>query len=194
MKKALVIIPLIALLLFGLAFSFSGIAARRAQSEHVWLMETLLPGGKDFVRVTDIGEDDIIRSVHKCDEGYVIETATWGYVDEIVMMIGVNMDGKVMGLVALEAHETSGLGSRILTDHKFLSGFLGKGGNFTIGTAGEDAFSGATSEVNTSGEDISVDGISGATVSSKAVARCVSAAVAYVTGSDIDSSATTWGG
>ena len=43
-------------------------------------------------------------------------------------------------------------------------------------------------------ESIQVDGISGATVSSKAVARCVSSAVGFVTGADVASSATTWGG
>ena len=44
------------------------------------------------------------------------------------------------------------------------------------------------------GEAVQVDGISGATVSSKAVARCVSSAVGFVTGADVASSATTWGG
>ena len=64
---------------------------------------------------------------------------------------------------------------------------------FAIGTAGADAFSGATGEEAT-GEEIYVDGITGATVTSKAVARCVNSAIAYVTGADVESSATSWGG
>jgi electron transport complex protein RnfG len=194
MKKTFTIILIIAVTLLAVAFGLDNIARANAQKEHVWLMETLLPGGKDFKLVPYDGEDPMIRSVHQAEAGFVIETATQGYADEIVMFIGVDNDGKVTGLVVYEAHETQGLGSKILTDHVFLSQFLNKNGSFTIGTAGSDAFSGATGEVESTGDEIAVDGITGATVSSKAVARCVNAAVAYVTGADIDSSATTWGG
>ncbi len=194
MKKTFLVIIIIPLLLLAAAFGFDAIGRVRAQEEHIWLMETLLPGGKDFKLVPYDGEDDIIRSVHKSSEGYVIETVTQGYADEIVMLVGVNNDGKVTGLVTLEAHETLGLGSGILTDHKFMSQFLNKTGSFAIGTSDSDAFSGATNDAEPSGDEITIDGIAGATVSSKAVARCVSAAVAYVTGADIGSSATSWGG
>ena len=71
---------------------------------------------------------------------------------------------------------------------------MNKSGSFEIATQGADAFSGATAEASTEGETVSVDGITGATVSSKAVVRCVNSAVAYVTGADAVSSATTWGG
>ena len=39
-----------------------------------------------------------------------------------------------------------------------------------------------------------VDAISGATVTSKAIARSVNSAVGFVTGADTSSSATSWGG
>jgi Na+-translocating ferredoxin:NAD+ oxidoreductase RnfG subunit len=39
-----------------------------------------------------------------------------------------------------------------------------------------------------------VDAITGATVTSKAVVRSVNSAVAFVTGADTDSGATSWGG
>jgi Na+-translocating ferredoxin:NAD+ oxidoreductase RnfG subunit len=66
---------------------------------------------------------------------------------------------------------------------------------FTVATHGADAFSSATGETAAAeGEEIEVDAITGATVTSKAVARSVSSAVAYVTGADVASSATTWGG
>ena len=42
--------------------------------------------------------------------------------------------------------------------------------------------------------DLTKYGITGATVTSKAVVRCVNSAVAYVTGADIESGATSWGG
>ncbi len=195
MKRTFALILLIPLLLFGLTFALDSIAKEVSHKEHVKLMETLLPGGKDFYLVPYTDVNGTIRTVHQCTEGYVIETATQGYADEIVMLVGVDNKGNVTGLVVLKAHETPGLGGWILTDHKFLSGFLNQSGSFTIGSVSEsDAFSGATSDTSSTGNEIAVDGITGATVSSKAVARCVSAAVAYVTGADINSSATEWGG
>ena len=194
MKRTFSVILLTALVLLAAAFGLKGVTRSNTQKEHIWLMETLLPGGTDFQKVPYTEEDGIIRSVHQCAEGYIIETKTAGYADEITMFIGVNNQGKVTGLVTYDAHETLGIGSRILTDHKFLSQFLNKSGSFTVGSSGADAFSGATEQTEGAGEEITVDGISGATVSSKAVARCVSAAVAYVTGVDIESSATSWGG
>ncbi len=193
MKKTFAAILIIPVILLATAFGLQKVTRDQAQKEHVWLMETLLPGGKDFKKLAYDGEEDIIRSVHQAEVGFVIETATHGYADEIVMFVGVDNKGTVTGLVAYEAHETFGLGNRILTDHAFLSQFLNRSGSFAIQTSGADAFSEATNVTDSTGEEITVDGISGATVSSKAVARCVSAAVAYVTGADIGSSATTWG-
>ena len=195
MKRIVIAIALAALILFGASYGLRDIAARNAREEHLWLMQTLLPGSESFTVEAYDGEDANIRSVHKAENGYVIETVTYGYAGEITMLIGVNNDGNVTGLVVREAHETPGLGNEILTDHEFLAQFLNRSGSFTIGTSGADAFSGATGETAAeAGEEITVDGITGATVSSKAVARCVTSAVAYVTGADVVSAATTWGG
>ncbi len=198
MKKTiavfLAVTLVVSLTILGAAFGLKNVTDENAQKKHVELMETLLPNGKDFIKLDYTEEDGVIRSVHKASNGYVIETVTQGYADEIVMFIGVDNKGVVTGLVTYEAHETVGLGSKILTDHKFLSQFLNKSGTFSIGAPSEDAFSSATGTTESTGDEIAVDGISGATVSSKAVARCVNAAVAYVTGADVDSSATSWGG
>lgn len=194
MKKIIITILVVALILSGTSFALQSTASKKAQEEHLWLLQTLLPGSESFVVVHYDGEDANIRSVHKSEKGFVVECVTYGYAGDIRMYVSVNNDGKVQGLVVREAHETYGLGSRILTDHEFLAQFLNQSGSFEIATSGADAFSGATSEAAAEGESISVDGISGATVSSKAVARCVSSAVAYVTGADVATSATTWGG
>jgi len=195
MKRIVIAIVVAALILLGASWGLQGVAAKNAQEEHLWLMQTLLPGSENFTVEPYSGEDANIRSVHKAENGYVIETVTYGYAGEIKTVIGVNNAGKVTGLVVLDAHETLGLGSRILNDHVFLSQFLNEGGSFTVGTSGADAFSGATGESTAdAGEEVTVDGITGATVSSKAVARCVTSTVAYVTGADAVSSATSWGG
>ena len=194
MKRMIVAIALVAAILFGASFALQGVAAKKAQEEHLWLMQTLLPGSTSFVVEPYSGEDATIRSVHKADNGFVVETVTYGYADEITMHIGVNLEGKVTGLVVYEAHETLGLGSKALTDHVFLSQFLNSSGSFAVATSGADAFSGATGTAEAEGDTVDVDGITGATVTSKAVVRCVNSAVAYVTGADAASSATTWGG
>ena len=194
MKRMILSLLLCFGILLGVSFALNETAYDNYNAEHLELMRTLLPGSTEFVRESYTGEDTAIRSVHRAENGYVIQTVTQGYAGRILMSIGVSNEGYVTGLVVESACETWGLGSRILTDHEFLARFLNRSGSFEIATSGADAFSGATADVETDGQSIQVDGISGATVSSKAVARCVNSAVAYVTGADAVSGATSWGG
>lgn len=194
MKRMILSILVVFVVVLSMSFALNETAYANAQADHLEILKTVLPGTTECVVVPYDGDDANIVSVHKSEAGYIVETLTYGYAGEIRMYIGVNFDGKVQGLVVREAHETMGLGSRILTDHVFLSQFLNKTGSFEVATQGADAFSGATGEVAAEGEAIQVDGISGATVSSKAVVRCVNSAVAYVTGADAVSAATSWGG
>lgn len=194
MKKPIIVILLAAVILFGAAWGLNGVAEKNAQAYHVELMRTLLPGSEHFTVEPYDGADAAIRSVHKGENGFVIETATQGYAGEITVLVAVSNEGKVVGLVVKEAHETMGLGSKALSDHVFLSQFLNGGGEFAVATAGADAFSGATGDAEASGDSSEVDAISGATVTSKAVVRCVNSAVGYVTGADVTSGATEWGG
>ena len=178
MKKT-VFLPLIAiflaaLILFSVSFALNGIANRNAQAAHIKDLQTLLPGSSEFTLETYTGEDTNIKSVHKGETGFVIETTTAGYAGDITMLIGVSTEGKVTGLVVRDMSETLGLGSNALTDWKFLAQFLNNEGDAEVGT--------------------NVDAITGATVTSKAIARSINSAVAYVTGADIDSGATAWGG
>lgn len=191
MKKYLCFFALCLAVLLGAALALSGPGARIAREDHLWLMQTLLPGSEDFTLEPYAGEDPVIRRVHSSEKGYVIDTVTRGYAGDVSVTVAVTDKGYVTGLAVTEAHETLGLGSRILTDHGFLSQFLNGTGAFAV--AGADAFSGATGETRT-GDGTQVDAISGATVSSKAVIRCVNAAIAYVTGADVSSGATSWGG
>ena len=196
MKKILISLSsvlLVAVVLFGATWALRDVAEANAQKEHIRLMQTLLPGSETFTLEPYTGEDANIRSVHKGENGFVIETCTNGYAGEITMMIGVSNEGKVVGLRVLSMSETLGLGANALTDHEFLAQFLNTTGDVAIQTGGEDAFSSAT---GSSGGDTEtyVDGITGATVTSKAIARSVNSAVAYVTGADVESGATSWGG
>ena len=137
-------------------------------------METLLPGSTTFTEEEYTGEDDIIAVVYKGENGYVIGTVTAGYAGPIHMLIGVSDDGYVTGLQVRRMEETFGLGAEALSDWEFLAQFLRTEGDVAVG--------------------VEIDSISGTTVTSKAITRSVNAAVAYVTGSDVDSGATSWGG
>lgn len=178
MKKnicvSLTTVIVLALILSGLRLGLNSTAQANAQNEYVRKMSTLLPNSYIFVTEKYTGEDPNIRKVHRGENGYVIETAVQGYADEIVLMVGVTDEGKVTGLSVRDMHETYGLGNAALTDWEFLAQFLNTKGDAKIGE--------------------NVDAISGATVTSNAIARSVNSAVAYVTGADIDSSATPGGG
>lgn len=178
MKKA-VLTPVLtlavtALVLLGTTLGLNKIAAANAQAEHLRILQTVLPGSTEFVVEPYAGEDTNIRSVHKGENGFVIETVTYGYAGDIRMMIGVSNEGTVTGLVVRDLSETFGLGKRALNDHVFLAQFLNTSGEAEVGST--------------------VDAISGATVTSKAITRSVNSAIAYVTGADTSSGATSWGG
>lgn len=199
MKIKNILIPLVAILLctailFGLNHGLRYLREQTEEDVLLWHMQTILPGSTDFTEETYTGEDANISRVFKAENGFVIETVTYGYGGNISMLVGVNNGGTVTGLVVTDLHETYTLGTEALSNSDFLLQFLHTSGNVAIGTSGADAFSGATDSATDGEDSVYVDGITGATVTSKAIARSVNSAVAYVTGADADSGATSWGG
>lgn len=160
-------------ILLGASFGFKGMEQAKREKDRQYVMEHLLPGCTEFTEEVYEGEDANITGVYKGSNGYVVETKVAGYVDEMTIMVGVDQDGAVLGLVVMDMAETYGLGQQALTDVDFLSQFLGNKGNAEIGSG--------------------IDALSGATVTSKAVAKAVNSASAYVTGADVSSGATEWG-
>ena len=73
------------------------------------------------------------------------------------------------GVVVRDLHETYGLGREALTDTAFLGQFLGTAGEASVGK--------------------DIEALTGATVTSKAIAKGVNSAAAFVTGADVSSSA-----
>ena len=192
--------PLIALLVAAIvllaAYNISLPAReKRIQEELTLKMQTILPDSVTFVQEAYTGEDTNIRAVYKGETGYVVNTVTYGYAGNITMLIGVSNEGKVTGLQVRDMQETYGLGAEALTDWEFLAQFLNTTGNVAIATSGADAFSSATQKTGTeaAAEEVYVDGLTGATVTSKAIARSVNSAVAFVTGADAATEATKWG-
>lgn len=162
----------------GSLLAFSGAltpaAQRNAEMELRAMMTQLLPGNSVFEPKTYSGEDEAITAVFKADRGYVIETVTAGYAGDITMLVGVSNDGVVTGIVVRDMAETFGLGTNALEDVGFLEQFLTTEGDAVVGET--------------------IDALTGATVTSKAITRGVNAAVGFVTGADVTGSATEWEG
>lgn len=87
--------------------------------------------------------------------GYCISVVSQGYGGEISMMVGIDSTGDVVGVKIISMSETAGVGSKTKND-SFLDQYKGGKGPFTVGD--------------------NVDGISGATISSKAVTAGVNSA------------------
>ena len=172
--KPILAIALIAVLLLGLTAALKPIREKNRLEAQEFIMSYLLMDGAPFVEEPYTGEDATITAVYKGQNGYIVETTVDGYADPIVLWVGVKNDGYVTGVTVRDIHETWGLGRNAMTDSEFLLQYLRGTGESAVG------------------EDI--DAMTGATVSSKAITRGVNAAVAFVTGADVSSGATEWGG
>lgn len=168
----IVTICLFSVVLFGTKTAVADTAQANYEAELNTLMLSLLPGSTSFTEEAYEGEDANIKAVYRADNGCVIMTSTYGYAGDLVMLIGVDNDGDVKGVVVREMSETYGLGANALSDVDFLEQFLWTEGDAEVGT--------------------NVDAITGATVTSKAVARSVNSAVGFMTGVDATTSATSW--
>ena len=170
----LAVLAIAAVILFGASVLLKPIAAANKEKDIQQIRTLLLPGSEVFTEEIYEGEDTNITAVYKAENGYVIETKVAGYVDDIVTMVGVDASGAVTGVYIMDMNETFGLGRRAMTDLAFLGQYIGTKGEAEIGT--------------------DIDALSGATVTSKAVTKAVNSAAAYVTGADVSSGATEWGG
>lgn len=176
MKKLIISLAVFA----GTAGVLAGVQAgvknrftENANAEKLAVFSEILPGSTEFTEEPYTGDDSNIVTTYKGETGYVVETCTDGYVHEISLYIGVDNDGKIVGMTTKQEFETNGLGERITADAEFLSQYLGTMGGAEVGS--------------------DIDGITGATVTSKAVTKAVNSASAFVTGADVTSGATEWG-
>ena len=111
--------------------------------------------------------------------GLAIETHAMGYQDIIRLMYGYSLDEQaIIGIRVLQSRETPGLGDRIETDTDFFSNFARL--DVALDTAGSRLAH--PIEFVKSGEKTAswqVDGITGATISSRATATMLGESAAY---------------
>ena len=128
-------------------------------------IETVLPGGYSEMIENFDDQDGLVTKVYKGENGYAMEVRPAGFNGEIVMMVGVDFEGNVLGISLVSHTETAGLGAvaaaKTEAGNAFRSQFTGKTGEILVKKDGGD-----------------IDAITGATITSRAVSLGVSAAVA----------------
>ncbi len=127
-------------------------------------MQAVLPASS----YTDVGAagDGEVEAVYAADSGgWVVQVTETGSQGLITMMVGVNADYTCSGISITESSETAGLGA--------IAGQASEKGD-----AFRAQFIGQSGTVSVTKEGGGIDAISGATITSKAVCRGVTAALA----------------
>lgn len=131
-------------------------------------IEAVLPGGGQPL---DTFPDDtgLVSHVYVSEKGYAVEVTPTGFDNTITMMVGVDKAGKVLGIDIISHTETAGLGAVAAAGTAAGEAFRGQ-------------FAGCSGEVNVAKDGGSIDAITGATITSRAVCSGVNAALACVAG------------
>lgn len=128
-------------------------------------IEAVLPGGGEQVSFTD--STGLVKAVYQGENGYAVQVAPTGFNGEVSMMVGVDNAGSVLGISIIKQTETAGLGAVCAAftsaGEEFRSQFAGTGGTVAVSKDGG-----------------SIDAITGATITSRAVCTGVNAALACV--------------
>lgn len=141
------------------------IIAARAEAERQAAMTSVSPEATVFSEL--YSEDTTIDGITGAYDGttfvgYCVEVSPNGFGGPISMIVGVDDGGSVTGVAILEHDETPGLGSKA-DSPEFLDQYLDKSGSITVND----------------GEN-SIDAITGATITSKAVTEGVNTALTAV--------------
>ena len=138
-------------------------ASKEAKTQKA--IEAVLPGGGKETAFTD--ETGLVNKVYAGEQGYAVEVAPSGFGGAITMMVGVDFEGKVLGISIISHAETPGLGAVAAQD-------TDKGATF------RDQFIGLISGITIGSGDNQIESISGATISSQAIVDGVNAALECV--------------
>ena len=161
----LVITAVVAALLAGVnsitAPAIAELNAKKTQEA----IELVLPGGGE--EVADFPAVDLVAKVYKGENGYAVQTTPGGFDNTITMMVGVEKGGNVLGFSVISHTETAGLGA------------VAAAGT-PAGEAFRAEFVGASGSVAVTKDGGSVDAITGATITSRAICTGVNASLECV--------------
>ena len=163
----LIITAVVAALLAGVNSITAPAIAALNEEKTQKAIETVLPGGGELIDVPAVDVGVPYGKVYKGENGYAVEVLPSGFDNTITMMVGVDLDGKVLGISIVSHTETAGLGAVA-------------GASTSAGEAFRGQFAGASGSVAVSKDGGTLDAITGATITSRAVCAGVNAALAIV--------------
>ena len=132
-------------------------------------ISAVLPGGFD-TEITDFADaSGIVSKIYQGANGYAVEVGPGGFDNTITMMVGIDNEGKVLGISVVSHTETAGLGA------------VAAAGT-PAGIAFRDQFVGASGAVTVTKDGGTMDAITGATITSRAICVGVNAALDAVAG------------
>ena len=132
-------------------------------------ISAVLPGGFD-TEITDYTDaTGIVSKVYQGANGYAVEVGPGGFDNTITMMVGIDNEGKVLGISIVSHTETAGLGAVAAAETP-------------KGIAFRDQFVGQTGSVSVTKDGGTMDAITGATITSRAICVGVNAALDCVAG------------
>lgn len=129
----------------------------------------VLPGGYEAELADFADESGLVSRVYKGQNGYAVEVAPPGFDGPITLMVGVDFEGRVLGISVISHTESAGLGA-------VAAARTSKGAVF------RDQFVGLSGDVLVTKDGGTVDAITNATITSRAVCDGVNAALACVAG------------
>ncbi len=170
----LFVICLVATFLLGMTNSVTApIIEKLAVETEIKSRQTVFADAASFGEAT-ISQDgtSIVAALDEAGSiiGHVVVNTAKGYGGDISVMTGVDINGKVTGVNILSHAETAGLGAKA-AEQSFRDRFIG-------------LVSGITVSKDKAGEN-SIDAITGATITSRAVVNAVNAAIEAAGGENI---------
>ena len=132
-------------------------------------ISAVLPGGFDSEVADYADATGLVSKVYQGANGYAVEVGPGGFDNTITMMVGVDNEGKVLGISIVSHTETAGLGAVADADTP-------------KGIAFRDQFVGASGSVSVTKDGGTMDAITGATITSRAICAGVNAALDVVAG------------
>ena len=132
-------------------------------------ISAVLPGGFDSEVADYADATGLVSKVYQGANGYAVEVGPSGFDNTITMMVGVDNEGKVLGISIVSHTETAGLGAVADADTP-------------KGIAFRDQFVGASGSVSVTKDGGTMDAITGATITSRAICVGINAALDVVAG------------
>ena len=136
------------------------VIAQRTQEQTQAAIQAVLPGGSDR-EITDFtDETGLVQRIYAGKQGYAFEVTPKGFDSAVTMMVGIDI---------ISHTETAGLGAVAAADTP-------------VGKAFRQQFPGVGESVMVTKDGGSVDALTGATVTSRAICTGVNAALACAAG------------